>query len=244
MSASRQEEPILRDPTLDRTLARDGYVLVDLLRDDEVAQLRAEWSRHIATHPPVWDPTGLAASIRHPEQAWAAHRAIHRVVAEPIAALTVDRQCFMSTYLTKRAGSERLPEHLDWRLVAEPEELTHGCWIALSEISADDGALGVLPGSHRLVDFDRTPEDPGHDWCNELVGNSAPSALIEMSAGQAVLFDHRVVHFSNANDGTQLRGAANLGLCRPGSDEGCATRLLEMMDRGMRGIGSDPQIPR
>lgn len=242
-ATSEQPSGVLLDRSLDSQLTTDGYVVIDLLDRDQVESLRAAWADIERDHAPVWDPTGMAATIRHPGLDWAAHARILEVVQEPVSRITEDRVCFMSTFLVKRPDSGVLPAHLDWRLVDEPTELTQGCWIALQDMDDEVGALGVLPGSHLLVDFDRTPESPGHEWTLDLVDRGAPTEVLRLRAGQAVVFDHRLAHFSERNTSALPRLAANLGLSSARLAEQACTRLLELMARGMNGDGSDPQIP-
>ncbi len=240
---AQEADQILRDVSADSALSTLGYAVVDLLDRPAVERLVDHWHSLARTHPPVWDPTGMAATIRHPGLDRIAHGAILEEVAGPVDDLTVDRTCFMSTFLAKKPSSDELPAHLDWRLVDESSELTHGCWIALQDMEPRVGALGVVPGSHLRVDFDRTPERPGHEWTDALLRDGAHREVLPIRAGQAIVFDHRLAHFSEPNASEGVRLAANLGLSRPESAEEACDRLLAYMERGMKGIGSDPQIP-
>jgi len=230
MSARR---PVLRDPALDATLREHGWVRLRLLDDAAVARLVAAWRDLRVVHPPRWDPTGFAATIRDHGARFRADEVIRSETRAAFETVLLDHAPFMSAFLTKQAGSGELPAHLDWRLLDESPNRTYGGWIALTDATGDHGVLGVVARSHHLVDFDRTPESPGHDWTWQLVESGAERVLIPAAAGDAVIYDHRLVHFSEPNRGAEERLAVNVGLAPVGLGDTALDRLLAMTDRSM-----------
>lgn len=234
---------VLADPELDQQLGRDGFVVVDLLDRDQVRALRDAWESLSRTDPPRFDPTGLAATVRHPGLDRRADAHVRAVMEPLVRSLMVGRVPFMSSYLVKRPHSAALPAHIDWRLADEPRHLTHGCWVPLTPAATDTGAFGVVPGSHLVVDFDRTPEDPGHEWTAEHVAGGAPTLLLEVEVGRAVVYDHRLVHFSTANGAGDERIAVNSGISAEDEEERARELLLDMMRRGMSSAGGSQLDP-
>lgn len=234
---------VLVDPGLDLELTANGFVVVELLDDGMVDRLLAAWEELSRSEPPVFDPTGLAATVRHPGLDHRADAHIRAVIEPLLAEVMVDRTPFMSSFLVKCPHSGELPAHIDWRLVDEPRQLTHGCWVPLTPAAADTGAFGVMPGSHLDVDFDRTPEQPGHDWAAERLAAGAPTELLGVEVGRAVIYDHRLVHFSSANDADHERIAINSGISAPTDEADARSRLLEMMARGMSAVGGSQIDP-
>ncbi len=231
------------DESHDVPFARNGFVVLDLLDPSGVAALQAEWLRLASDRRLVADPTGLSATVRHPGLDHAADEAIHAVVAPAIARHVRSHVPFMSSYLIKTARSAALPPHLDWRLVPEPQEVSIGCWVPLESVDTDNGGLGVYPGSHLEVSFDRTPESPGHDWVAGFADRARTRQVLELNAGQAVVYDHRLVHFSPPNSSAAPRVATNSGMASPALADQARELLTEMMRRGMAGVSSAPQIP-
>jgi hypothetical protein len=231
------------DPANGERFAEHGFVVVDLLTADEVALLRDRWHALARRQPPVWDPTGLSATVRHPGLDEEADAAIDPVVTPAIRRHVRSHVPFMSTFLVKSAGSGELPAHLDWRLVPEPDEISLGCWVPLEDVSAANGGLGVYPGSHLEVAFDRTPESPGHDWVESYAKRRATATVLELRMGEAVVYDHRLVHYSPTNQAGTPRLATNSGMAAAGSTGAARALLLDMMRRGMTGSTSAPQIP-
>lgn len=232
------------DGANDEPFARNGFVVIDLLESSEILELRDRWQSLGGAGRLVWDPTGLSATVRHPGLDHDADGAIDPVVAPAIGRHVTSHVPFMSSYLIKSAGSAALPAHLDWRLVPEPDEVSVGCWIPLEDVGPDNGGLGVYPGSHLEVSFDRTPESPGHDWVAAFAARSDVATVLELRPGQAVVYDHRLVHFSPPNTAATPRIATNSGMAAPAFAARARDLLLEMMRRGMSGTSSAPQIPR
>ena len=223
---------MLRDPVADAALAADGYVVIDLLDLEEVALLRDAWAAIDGRDAVGWDPTGLATTVRHEGPDLAADDAILPVVRTPLEAILDHGAPFMSAYVVKKAGSDALPAHIDWSLVDEREDRTYGCWIALEAITEPNGVLGVVPGSHLLVGFDRTPSAPGHEWVADLVASGIDTVDLPTTPGQAVFYDHRLVHFSAPNTTDRPRLAVNIGIATAGRTEAVRSRLLAFMREG------------
>ena len=235
--------PAFVDPRIDDEVHRRGFVVVELLDPDDLAALWDIWADIEREFPPVWDPTGLATTLRHPGADLAADARIRPIVERALDGVLVDRVPFMSAFLLKRPGSDQLPAHIDWRMVDSPDTVTHGCWVPLEDTSPEHGALGVVPGSHLLVDFDRTPEDPGHEWTEDLMAAGAERLVLDVPAGHAVIYDHRLIHFSETNESARIRVAVNTAVAPRDQAAGGRARLLGMMARGMAGAGGGPQIP-
>lgn len=231
------------DAAVDLKIRQDGYAVVDLLERDAVEYLLERWDEVRTSHPLVWDPTGLAATIRHPPVNEVADAFISPVIASALAPLLPDHVPLMSSFLVKRPHAPELPPHLDWRLVDEVTALSGGCWVPLEDVDRSNGALGVYPGSHHSVTFDRTPEEPGHDWVADYAADRHQGVVLELTAGQAVLYDHRLVHFSPPNPTDRVRIATNSGLAPAELAQAARRRLMAMMARGMSGEAGEPQIP-
>lgn len=230
---------VLTDPDLDERLRREGYVVLPLLTANDVSRLLDLWRDLARRYRPEWDPTGMAATVRHPGLADEADAAIRPIVGDALGDRLVGLMPFRSAYLVKRPGSLALPAHLDWRLVDERKSQSYGCWVPLTPANEATGALGVVPRSHLWVDFDRTPERPGHEWVAALVDDGADLQLLDVPAGGAVLYDHRLVHFSTANSSATDRVAINTGIAPTARRNEARGRLLALMSRAM---GDDPDL--
>lgn len=67
--------------------------------------------------------------------------------------------------------------------------------IYLDPVTADTGALRVIPGSHRFLGWEsRSAGDSAQLWGIE--GNQVPAVALESQPGDVVLFNHNLMHSS------------------------------------------------
>lgn len=108
-------------------------------------------------------------------------------------------------YFPKPAGSRGMALHADTGyLPTDPPEMV-GCFIAVDGADAENGALSVVRGSHRMTSFERRtiptrdfifPEEFVQPEGSELV-------LMPMKAGDVLLFHGNSLHSSSPNRSTE-----------------------------------------
>lgn len=184
-----------------------GFALVDLLDAEALAALRgAADALAIAPAP------GFHPSIAHPD---AAHRAavdaaIRHVVWPRLARVVPTHRLAFANFVTKSAATPEsaVPLHLDWSFVDEDRHRSLGFWCPLVDVDAGNGALQVVPGSHRLPVGLRgaCTSFPYPELERELRAHWLVS--VPMRAGQALLMDHRLMHASPPNRSAAARTAA------------------------------------
>jgi len=117
-----------------------------------------------------------------------------------------------SSFIAKPAGvQEEMFLHQDWSFTTVDRFATGTLWIPLCDTRNDNGALIILPGSHRLF--------------KNYISGSIPTAripsaafatedyqVLEIKKGQAVLFNPSVFHGSCPNLSQQLRIAVTTSI--------------------------------
>lgn len=205
----------LRDATLDHQLQQDGFVLVPLLDDDEVATLRAHYG---TLHG--WEGAGFEADLNNPDTDY--RHTISEVLSDAlddrITALFADHEPFLRLFLCKWPGEQSdLYLHRDWMYTDERlGHRTYVVWVALQDITDDTGRLQVLRGSHR---FD--PMLRGTNLNAEWVQSDDVRARLEaidVPAGTAVVFDNQLVHASLPNTSGRPRLVTAIGMKERGAD--------------------------
>lgn len=190
--------PTLVDPELDRQLAIEGYVVIDLLDDATLAELR-----ELAEGLYVDDRHGFHASNLSGSHDY--RRAVAReatpVIARAAAGLFVDHEAYTASLLMKWPDEDSaFHSHQDWTMVDESRYRTVNVWCPLDDTSVDNGTLRVVPGSHRLLDAVRCSPMPPSGYQNPGWQVGWQEMLpIEVRAGQVVVFDHAVLHSSGPN---------------------------------------------
>ncbi len=98
--------------------------------------------------------------------------------------------------------------HQDWAHVDETKYRSLNVWVAMDETTSENGAICLLKGSHRLFDYARgvaIPETFRHIGSENL---QKYLTNIYLNPGDAVAWDHRVIHGSLTNHSNKLRLAA------------------------------------
>jgi Phytanoyl-CoA dioxygenase (PhyH) len=206
--------PVFTDEHLERQLDELGYVVVDVLDRDGVAELA---QLHATTCD--GDPAGVQFTTQYPAGGAKAviREGLVRAYRRDLAELMHPQDVVVAAFITKgRSGDSTIPVHLDWSIVDETHDCSVNVWIPLCDTHESNGALAMLPGSHRLPLTRRgTDTPPALDVPPELMHERM--TLLPMRAGQAVIYDHRTIHGSAANTSGEPRVAAVMSLVPAGT---------------------------
>ena len=117
-------------------------------------------------------------------------------------------QCHHNCVMTKHPGfSSSTAWHQDIRYWSFDAPELVSVWLALGPEREENGALRLIPGSHRL-DLDRGRFDrhlflrPEIEKNRELI---ATSSLVELEAGDALLFHCRIFHAAGMNASGEVK---------------------------------------
>jgi hypothetical protein len=133
-------------------------------------------------------------------------------------------------FMVKEPGTGSImPLHTDWTYVDESKFRSLALWMPLTDTTNDNGALGVVAGSHHLPFDIRGPKIPHafHRFNERIIEQFGE--LIPMKAGEAIVYDHRLMHYSPPNLSAVARVAINVILtpeeapiyhyCRHGAED-------------------------
>jgi len=107
---------------------------------------------------------------------------------------------------------KRTPFHRDGEFWPLDPLATATLWIAVTESNAANGCLRLVPGSHRAQDIGSHHDVASDDvvFGREIDHDQfdpATAVDIELEPGQMVLFDVRMIHGANPNEGARPRSA-------------------------------------
>jgi ectoine hydroxylase-related dioxygenase (phytanoyl-CoA dioxygenase family) len=154
----------------------------------------------------------LLEPCEHLDPRFAEVFADERLVGPARAELGGDVTPFTSKLNFKRAaeGSE-FPWHQDypyWYVAVGPQaQDVVTAIVFLDDATADNGALRVIPGSHRDGPVRRDPSDPTRFLTDPGAVDATGAVVIEAPAGTAVWFGAFLVHCSSPNRTTGHRRA-------------------------------------
>lgn len=119
----------------------------------------------------------------------------------------------LGVYTIKRPGKgSDMILHQDWSLVDESKYRSVSVWVALTDIDRENGNLQVAVGSHLYAGYPRGMNTPvpfenirSHVQQHYLTD-------VPVKKGDAIIFDHRLIHASPPNHSSRMRLVAVMAL--------------------------------
>ncbi len=199
--------PILKDSDLQSKLNTEGFILVDFLTPSEVENLQALFDRLNASRTDIpYDR--LYTCLHNPDQNYRQQMnlEIGNILMPIFDRYFSNVKSTVFTFQIKGIGKEsELYAHQDWNFTREDEGYrTYTLWISLIDSDERNGTLSVFPGSHLKVKNIRgagiEPLFSGKQ--QEIIPYLTP---LSIKAGQLMLFDSALLHYSSANHSNSIR---------------------------------------
>ncbi|MDX2000842.1 MAG: phytanoyl-CoA dioxygenase family protein [Chitinophagales bacterium] len=205
-----QVPPIFKNEALQALYDRQGYVQLQLFNEAEIASLTELFYRY---HPEVPDDRFMSDSYSS-DAAFKkqASISITEYFLPKFEEHLKDYTPFGSSFLYKTPGKgSELAMHQDWTIVDETKYQALNIWVPLCDADEHNGALYVLPGSHLHILPLRAPTLPFFFSGNEsmLMPYLQP---MHSKAGQAVILNQRLIHYSPPNLSDRIRIAITSGV--------------------------------
>jgi ectoine hydroxylase-related dioxygenase (phytanoyl-CoA dioxygenase family) len=207
---------VLRDDNLQQQLNEKGFATLPLLGPDQIQHLK---NLFVQSTGGSVENTAYGMYIGLEEPDIERKRAVTRDVLETILPLTdkhfADCKPHLGSFLVKAPGIDSYTyPHQDWTFIDKPEHRSMTVWTALVDVDESNGALGFVPGSHLF--FDKLIGSPSPDFATCAQGHEAIFyeylEFVHLRAGEAVVFDNRVIHGATPNRSDNLRVAVAIGM--------------------------------
>jgi ectoine hydroxylase-related dioxygenase (phytanoyl-CoA dioxygenase family) len=201
---------LFKDPELALRFREDGYVIINNWLDSEAIEaLKALYATNFPAIPEHFYSSSFAAE-----------EGKRRTVSEAISSLFTEKtsahfQQYKSLgagFLAKPPGlSGHMPIHRDWTVLDESKYTALTIWVPLIDTDEKNGALKVWKGSHKITSGLYGPSIP--DELDEIKSSlEAYMQVKALKAGDAIIFNHALLHSSCDNDSTESRIAVTFGL--------------------------------
>jgi len=195
---------------------KQGFIVLPFLHPDEITRLDELFDE---LHPNLAESgfvSGSYSSDLHYKQKASAE--IVNVFTRAYLELFIDYTPFGGAFLYKMPGeNSELAAHQDWTIVDEKEHVALNCWVPLCDVTKENGALSILPGSHsENLQVIRAPTLPFFFSGND---DAVMQELIpmEVKAGTAVILNQSVIHYSPPNRSNSIRKAITAGVKSAGA---------------------------
>ncbi len=202
--------PVLKDKELQSRLDEEGYVLINLLPKSAVEELSSLFHQlHDNRTDTPYDR--LYTCMHNPDLEYRKRmdKEMARIIDPFLNAVFEDAKNTIYTFQIKGIGSNSaLRVHQDWNFARADEGFrTYTVWIPLVDCTEDNGTLSILSGSHKTFDCIR-----GGSIVTTLTGHDSDVRHLlnpmKIKAGQLMLFDSALVHYSANNNSENIRVSA------------------------------------
>jgi len=203
------ERPHIRDMQADEELVERGFVVLPGAARHAVPELRAAHRLLVGRAPAGFHSTPYTrdASVRRN-----VHDRLVEILHPVVDGSIAGARPILGSFVTKRRGEEsRMPPHMDWTFVDEQVASSLNFWVPLENVGARNGAMKVLPYSHRVRGTIRGlgTDNPFAHIEGAVAGQMV---TLRMRAGDVLIHDHRLLHASEPNRSRRPRLVAALAL--------------------------------
>ncbi|OWY20271.1 hypothetical protein C7N43_21155 [Sphingobacteriales bacterium UPWRP_1] len=200
---------MFKDPVLQSQFDENGFVILPLINEDEVSELKNLFDKIRPQHL-----KGIYSNIHDPNRAnnMLVDQTIGKIFGKHVEELFEDCELGMGTFLVKGTGLDSDSKiHQDWCTVDENHFTSVSIWCPLVNVDAHNGALQVIKGSHRIFNTYRSITIPSIYL--EFDEQLEPFlTMVPLKAGECVLYAHNLFHGSKPNYSNEVRVAAVAGI--------------------------------
>jgi len=198
---------VFKDPEMQKTFEEQGYVTVQFYTAEEIAELNKLYQD---LHPV--DEKGFYPSTfsRDKNYRQMADQEIRRIGNRTINEVLQDQKVVAGSFIVKYPDeNSEMCVHQDMTLVDETEFTGINIWCPLVDLTETNGAIYALPRSHRMYPTYRGATVPNiyQDVTKEIVEFMTP---LYLKAGEAVIFDQSIIHYSPPNFSDERRVVTNI----------------------------------
>lgn len=211
---------IFFDEHSQKELIRKGYTKVKILTTEEVTYIINELS-HLKPHD-GFDSTGteyrstfhftfIDTNLDYRRKT---NELLFNVFSPHIKRLLVNYQILTCNFYVKPPGRGQLHVHQNWNITTKLNDTTLTVWCPLVDVNENNGTLQVVEGSHKIVPNIETYNSIPYfyNFCDLLMKKY--SKPLRLKAGEAIIFDDSLIHWSADNRSSTPRYVAQ-SLCVP-----------------------------
>lgn len=200
---------ILLDEKQNSELQKEGFVVLPFLNEGEISELVSFFNQKITLDEGSFYATAHAKEVHFRNEM--SHKIVE-VIQEKVDSCFKNHQLLGASYIVKSKGlSQALQPHQDWNIVDESMHRSYNIWIPLVDLDEENGVILVMPKSHAWITNYRHSSIPcSFQQVHEQIwANMQPLFL---KAGEALIYDHALLHASKPNISQSDRIACACGI--------------------------------
>ena len=212
---------VMRDPGLEQQFQKDGFVEIPFISAGEVENLKAKFfellpqsggnilasETGVAGGEITYDFTFIDKSIEYKQ---AVYDTITAYFEPHVKKWLMAFRPIIANYIRKQNQGGEVPLHQNWAFVDERKYTSVSIWCPLVDSFEENGTLQVVPGSHKRYGEVRGPMIPWEldSVKTDIINNHL--VPLNVKAGNAIILDDSIVHYSAVNKTNELRLAIQL----------------------------------
>lgn len=213
---------VFRDPVLEEEFNKNGYVKVPFLSAEEVEHLKKMFFDTIAesggpktANDVDFENNGdISYDFTFIDRNTDYKKKVYAIITEAFQK-KADQYLnnytpIIANYIRKKEGGGEVPMHQNWAFVNEEKYTSVSIWVPMVDSNEANGTLQMVKGSHKRFGRLRGPMIP---WeLEKIKGQIIEKHLTPMNikAGEGIILDDSIVHYSNINKTPGLRLAIQL----------------------------------
>lgn len=215
--------PVFNDAGLQATFDRKGYVQTPFLDAAQVEALKQVYfdtlnqsgGSLLAAEADFKSQSEITYDFTFIDRNTDYKRLVFNTLVEalegPQRRLLADYRPIIANFIRKKPHGGEVPLHQNWAFVDERRCTSVSIWCPLVDSTEANGTLQFVDGSHKRFGECRGPMVPWdlNQIQREVIDHHLTPAH-DISAGQAVVLDDSIVHYSNINRTEGLRLAIQL----------------------------------
>lgn len=202
-----EKAKIFRDPEHHRLMWEQGFVETPFLDEGQVQEILDLFNR---LHPEGVKGFFTTTFSEDRDYRYEVDAEIRRIAMPSIERLFENYKLYCGSFIVKEPGPKsELILHQDMSLVDESIFTGTNIWVPLVDLTTENGAIEVLPRSHRIFPTYRGASLPDiYDGMEkEVLSYMEP---LYLKAGAGLIFDQSIIHYSPPNLSNEVRPVINI----------------------------------
>ncbi len=205
---------IFSDPILQEQFDKDGFISIHFLSEEEIQQLSGafrhyeemggspiEFAKDLNYHISVFD-TNIDRRIY-------IDTILKSIFTKKVEEVLPGYRILNSNFMTKKAGGGEIEVHQDFSHVDEKLYTAFNLWVPLQDTDEHNGGFFLIRGSNKLFSSYRSATIP-HNLTHYNESFKKHMEPIRVKAGDGLLFDHKLFHYSCPNTSSKVRVAVQM----------------------------------
>jgi hypothetical protein len=190
-----------------RKLEEDGYCLISLFSEQEIAELEKIYKSNLVGEQPAIELTLKSEDYDLKKRIAVG---IASVISKKVLSLLNNYTFIFSGFIAKVPGRDNISAlHQDPTVTDESIYTSINVWIPLTDVNERNGAVHVIKKSHLFYQGFRGHRIGDYDFMEvrkEVMRRFG--TVVNMAKGQALIYDTRLFHYSNQNETDKTRIAS------------------------------------